>query len=127
MEQSNIITELKSIFKDAFFEDWMDAEDWNEFEKEFLKSSNISYEEMEKDIKKGLDNGHSLQYQLELVKEILSMVTDQNIDRKQSPYNAFYNDPVDDLNAFNDDSNESDYSDSNLQPEIEEKTPEDNL
>ena len=58
---------LKSIAKKG----WMDDNDWNEMEQEIFKTLGISYESMSKQIQIGIDNGHSLETQLELLKKLV--------------------------------------------------------
>jgi hypothetical protein len=62
--------EVKQLFRDAFYESWMDDEDWVEFEAEVFKAIDSSYEKMSKDIEVGVSNGYSVEFQIKLVKDL---------------------------------------------------------
>jgi hypothetical protein len=63
---------IRKVFKDALFEDWMNDDDWEELEKEILQQAGTSYEEMSKQIETGINNGHSLEFQLGVINKMLN-------------------------------------------------------
>lgn len=63
--------QIKDWFKSVVKKDWMDDNDWDEMEQEIFKTLGISYETMSEQIQIGIDNGHSLETQLELLKKLV--------------------------------------------------------
>ena len=63
--------QIKEALKSIAKKDWMDDNDWNEMEQEIFKTLGISYESMSEQIQIGIDNGHSLEAQLELLKGLV--------------------------------------------------------
>ena len=63
--------QIKEALKSIAKKDWMDDNDWNEMEQEIFKTLAISYESMSEQIQIGIDNGHSLEAQLELLKGLV--------------------------------------------------------
>lgn len=62
--------EVKQLLKDLFFEDWMDENDWTEFLDEFFRQTGTSIKSLCDDIKIGINNGYSLEYQINALKLI---------------------------------------------------------
>jgi len=61
---------VKQILYDLFYEDWMDDDDWNKFEEEFFKKTNLSYSKLSKQIEIGVTRGISVSDQLSLIANI---------------------------------------------------------
>ena len=63
--------ESENLLKELFCEEWMDEDDWNEFLVELDKATGLStIDQMSNDIETGIKNGHSLEKQIEICKEI---------------------------------------------------------
>lgn len=67
----NYLTEAKELIFDLFFEDWMDNNDWIQFQDEFLETTNLTYEKISEDIEIGVNNGYSVEQQKELIEKAL--------------------------------------------------------
>jgi hypothetical protein len=65
------LIEVEKLLKESFFEKWMDNEDWKEFLVQLEKSSGVTLISLSNDIEVGVKNGHSLETQISLVKQIL--------------------------------------------------------
>ena len=61
--------EINKMFEDALRDPWDDDETWDEIKAEM--EAKFNFEQMEKDIDTGIKNGYSLEYQLNLCKDIL--------------------------------------------------------
>jgi hypothetical protein len=64
-------SQIQEVLKKHFFESWMDDDDWSDFEKELFLETNTSYLQMSEQIDEGIKNGHSLEYQIELIVNLL--------------------------------------------------------
>lgn len=62
--------ELQALLKGVFHEDWMNKEDWSEFERILLDRAKVSYKTLSRDIEKGIENGYPLEVQLTLIRRI---------------------------------------------------------
>ena len=65
------LIEVEKLLKDLFFENWMDEEDWKEFLIELEKANGVTLATLSNEIETGVKNGHSLEKQIELVKQVL--------------------------------------------------------
>lgn len=68
------LIEVEKLLKDLFFENWMDEEDWKSFLIELEKASGVTLTALSNDIEIGVKNGHSLETQIALVKQVLKTV-----------------------------------------------------
>jgi hypothetical protein len=64
-------SEIDVFLKELFFEKWMDDEDWIEILNELEKQTGVSKSTLSEDLKIGVDNGHSLEKQFDLVRLVL--------------------------------------------------------
>ncbi len=62
--------EIQLLLRDLFYEKWMDEEDYSEIQKEAFKEIGISIEKLSTEIEVGVSNGHSLEYQMDLIRKI---------------------------------------------------------
>ncbi|QQO97252.1 hypothetical protein M1M30_gp150 [Maribacter phage Colly_1] len=60
--------EIDSILREVLYEDWMTEEEYSEFITSLLQESKISYEDLAADLDKGIANGHSLEWQVQITK-----------------------------------------------------------
>ena len=63
--------QIKEAIKSIARKDWMDDNDWEEMEQQIFNTLGISYESMSEQIQIGIDNGHSLEMQIELLKKLV--------------------------------------------------------
>lgn len=63
--------EVNDLLKELFYESWFDENDWNEYLNELLLATNNSLEGLSNDIQTGIDNGYTLEFQLNLLRNIL--------------------------------------------------------
>lgn len=78
--------EVKVIFEFAFRKEWMDDDDWKQFETIVFKEQNINYQLMSDQINEGVKNGYSLEEQENLLKRIFEL---QKVNEEQQN-RAFY-------------------------------------
>ena len=65
--------QIEQHIKELFYEDWMHDEDWQTLLKELReKVPEFTNENMSKQIQIGIDNGHSIEFQFELSKKMLT-------------------------------------------------------
>lgn len=62
--------EIQELLRDLFFEFWMSDEDYFEIQEEVFKVTNISVDKLSKEIEVGISNGHSLEYQMDLMRKL---------------------------------------------------------
>lgn len=60
--------EINAFLKEQFYESWMDEEDWIYLLSCIEESTGITVESLCEDLKVGLENGHSIEKQLDLFK-----------------------------------------------------------
>lgn len=60
--------EIKSLLRDLFYEKWMDEEDYLEIQEEVFKETGITIQELSNQIEIGINNGYSLDFQLNLMR-----------------------------------------------------------
>ena len=65
--------EIEALLKDLFFEDWMNSDDWQEFETAFFKEMGVTYKELSMQIEDGIKNGYNIEYQISLIKNHYSL------------------------------------------------------
>ena len=63
--------EINAFLKEQFYESWMDEDDWKMFLYELEKQSGTSIQSLSKDLQVGLENGHSIEKQFDLVRVVL--------------------------------------------------------
>jgi hypothetical protein len=63
--------EINTFLKEQFYESWMDDDDWKMFLDELKKHSGASIQSLSKDLQVGLENGHSIENQFDLVRAVL--------------------------------------------------------
>jgi len=63
--------EINAFLKEQFYESWMDEDDWKMFLDELEKQSGTSIQSLSKDLQVGLENGHSIKKQFDLVRVVL--------------------------------------------------------
>ncbi len=61
--------ELKELFRELFFESWMDESEYTEMEGAIMSVCNTSYKRMSDEIQVSIDNGYSLEFQLDLIRK----------------------------------------------------------
>lgn len=66
--------EIENTLKELFFEKWMDEDDWKLFLKEIELKTGVTIYSLSKDIEKGVENGHPLEVQLSLIKQLFKTV-----------------------------------------------------
>lgn len=71
--------EIESIFRELFYEDWMDEEDFQELISEMFKETNMSYEILSIQIDVGINNGYSLEFQIDMLKNIFSQMKEREV------------------------------------------------
>jgi len=64
--------EIDQLLRDMFYEDWMDEEDYLEIEIEILKQTGVSKALLSKQIEIGVDNGYTIDKQIQIIKTILN-------------------------------------------------------
>lgn len=65
--------EIESMLVELFREKWMDDSDWEEFKVE-LQKQGVNYETMNKQLEKGVENGYSIDFQINSCKQILQIL-----------------------------------------------------
>lgn len=63
--------EVDSLIRELIYDSWMNDDDYKEVEEEFLKLMPNIKIQLSKYLETGINNGHSLEYQLELSREVL--------------------------------------------------------
>jgi hypothetical protein len=63
--------EINAFLKELFYESWMDENDWSMFLKALETQSGVSIKSLSNDLQVGLQNGHSIEKQFELVITVL--------------------------------------------------------
>ncbi len=63
--------DIKQLVKDLLKEDWMNEEDYLEFEKELLNQGILDYELLDKQIQEGVNNGYDEKLQFRLIKQLI--------------------------------------------------------
>ena len=56
------------MLKDLYFEEWMSEECFEEFKTEYFKQSGITMERLDREVQAGVDNGVSVEDQMEITK-----------------------------------------------------------
>jgi hypothetical protein len=62
---------INAFLKEQFHESWMDESDWSMFLEALETQAGVSIESLSKDMQVGLKNGHSIEKQFELMRNIL--------------------------------------------------------
>lgn len=63
--------EINEFLKELFYESWMDENDWSMFLEALETQSGVSIKSLSNDLQVGLQNGHSIEKQFELVRTVL--------------------------------------------------------
>jgi hypothetical protein len=63
--------EITDFLRELFYESWMDDNDWSIFLEELETQSGMSIQSLSNDLQVGLNNGHSIEKQFELVRLFL--------------------------------------------------------
>lgn len=63
--------EINEFLKELFYESWMDENDWTMFLEALETQSGVSIKSLSNDLQVGLQNGHSIEKQFELVRTVL--------------------------------------------------------
>ena len=63
--------EIDSLVRELIYDSWMNEDDYKEVEKECMSKMPNLKEQLSKDLETGINNGHSLEYQLELSRKVL--------------------------------------------------------
>ena len=63
--------EINEFLKEQFYESWMDENDWSMFLEALETQSGVSIKSLPNDLQVGLQNGHSIEKQFELVRTVL--------------------------------------------------------
>tara|TARA_B100000767_G_C19530149_1_gene436220 strand:- start:76 stop:294 length:219 start_codon:yes stop_codon:yes gene_type:complete len=66
--------EINQLLKDLYFQEWMSEEDFEEFKVEYFKQAGITMEKLDEEMKKGVDNGFSVEAQIELTKRSFNVL-----------------------------------------------------
>lgn len=61
--------EIEELLSDIFREDWMQKEDWAQFRRTIFTKSGITYDELEKSLDKGLEQGFTIKQQLIILRK----------------------------------------------------------
>lgn len=78
--KTEYISVAKQLLLDLFHEDWMNEQDWAEFEQKLFESG-LTYERLGSEIQIGVNNGHSVDYQVQLCKQLLEGIYRGLIDK----------------------------------------------
>jgi hypothetical protein len=78
MEEPDYLSVANKCLEQSLRESWMDDDDWEEILHETLKVSGNTLQSFADDLKKGVENGVSIETQLELVKIICKRFTNNN-------------------------------------------------
>jgi len=65
-------SEIDSLFRTIFFENWMDEEDYNNLIETIFKENNISYQSLSDDIEVGIKNGYGIETQIKLIESLFN-------------------------------------------------------
>jgi hypothetical protein len=71
LEKSHLIEKINNLLKELFYDTWMDDNDWLMFLEAIETQSGISTESLYNDLQVGLNNGHSIESQFELIRSAL--------------------------------------------------------
>lgn len=63
--------EINEFLKEQFYESWMDENDWSMFLEALETQSGVSIKSLSNDLQVGLQNGHSIEKQFELIRTVL--------------------------------------------------------
>lgn len=63
---------IDSFLREMLYESWMDEEDYQYVITETFKSTGITKDDIIRDLQKGVENGYSIEDQLEIAKKALS-------------------------------------------------------
>ncbi len=63
--------EIDSLVRELIYHSWMDDEDYKEVEKEIMVQMPNLKEQLSENLEAGINNGHSLEYQLEQSRKVL--------------------------------------------------------
>ena len=66
--------EINEFLKEQFYESWMDENDWSMFLEALETQSGVTIKSLSNDLQVGLQNGHSIEKQFELVRTVLKNV-----------------------------------------------------
>jgi len=61
--------EINQLLKDLFHEEWMSEEDFKEFKSMYFQQSGITMQKLSDEMQVGVDNGHTIQEQIELCRK----------------------------------------------------------
>ena len=70
----DIKKELSKLFKEHFWEDWMNEEDFSNIMKIVFEKTNTSYDFLHDQILEGIEKGYSIESQLTGIRKILLLV-----------------------------------------------------
>lgn len=62
--------EIKQVFRDACFQDWMSEQEYSMILDTVMRTGSLSYEKMSDEIDVGIDNGCSLEVQMSLLAKV---------------------------------------------------------
>ena len=60
--------EIYSLLRELLYEDWMREYDYNELLNELKKEGSLDLEKISNDIEIGISNGHTIEFQIEMIK-----------------------------------------------------------
>lgn len=73
-------TEIDQLLSDLFREDWMAREDWAQFRRTIFTKSGITYDDLEKSLDKGLEQGFTIKQQLIILRKQFGDLKDTKAD-----------------------------------------------
>ena len=74
MESKDYYEVAEQMLKELFWEDWMEKEDWEEFENTLYKATGLTREKLGADIVEGVKRGYPIEKQIKLLKIVLKGV-----------------------------------------------------
>lgn len=68
------LQDAKEIFEETFRPDWMDNSEWQRAKVYVYNMTGLTYEKLAKDIKTGVENGHSVEEQKDILRRIIKQI-----------------------------------------------------
>lgn len=62
---------LNKLLEDLFREEWMDDEDWSEYQTLFKQKTGVDVDELMRQVEIGEQNGYNIDEQIIILKEVL--------------------------------------------------------
>ena len=73
----NYLEQVNNLFEEFFREAWMNDDDWKEFLNSMGSQGGLSMDILAKELEIGVNNGHSVEKQFAIIRQVLQKSSDQ--------------------------------------------------